>query len=55
MIDKVMCLINALTTIGKVTYISMSDTYSSINFEKCGKRYMVSLMTIEEEKEDDSV
>ena len=54
MIDKVMCLINAISNVGKVTNISMGSTYASIDFLHLGQKYMVSLMKVEEGADDDA-
>ena len=53
MFSKVMTIINAIANIGNVTNISMSETYASIDFTKCGEKYLVTIM--KEENKNDSV
>ena len=50
-----MNLINTVKFMGIITNVSMSDTYASIDFVNEDTKYMLTLMAVKEEKEDDSV
>ena len=55
MFNKLIALLDAVRLMGYITNVNMSETYASIDFHNDGTKYLLTLMTIKEEKENDSV
>lgn len=55
MFKKLMSLLETVKLMGCITNVNMSETYASVDFHNDGTKYLLTLMTIKEEKENDSV
>ena len=55
MFNKLIALLDVVKRIGYITNVNMTETYASIDFHNDGTKYLLTLMTIKEEKENDSI